>query len=233
MERWVNIVENNCDPTREDEFNDWYDRIHVPDVLATPGFVRARRFVNKEFRDGRGKYMAVFEIETDNIENTMQLRHARRAEENRQGRASASRSNFLFAVWRDVLWKQIFERYAPESSTSRTGKWLNMVEQNCDPAREAEYHDWYNTIHIPDILATPGFVSARRYEIKEFRDGRGKYLALYEIETDDIENTMKARLEKRNQELKAGRASGNRPHLTRPLWRDVLWKQISERRGKP
>lgn len=229
MERWVNILETNCDPTREDEYNDWYDTMHIPDVLKTPGFMRARRFLNKEFRDGRGKYMAVYEIETDDIENTMKLRLERRAEENRQGRGSVNRPNFSFPVWRDVLWKQIFERYAPESSTSRTGKWLNMVEQNCDPAREAEYHEWYNTMHIPDILATPSFVSARRYQIKDFRDGRGKYLAIYEIETDDIDSTMKLRLAKRAEELRQGRASGNRPHLTRPVWRDVLWKQIFER----
>lgn len=107
-------------------------------------------------------------------------------------------------------------------------RWVNNIETNCDPMREDEYNDWYNNMHIPDILATPGFVSARRDQIKDFRDGRGKYLAIYELETDDIEGTMRARLEKRNEELKAGRASGNRPHLTRPMWRDVLWKQISE-----
>ena len=211
MERWINILETNCDPAREPEYNEWYDGVHVPDILKTPGFVRARRFVNKEFRDGRGKYMAVYDLETDDVEQTMKVRLERRAEENRQGRGSINRPNLASSVWRDVLWKQTFELRAPESSTSRTGKWLNMVEQNCDPLREAEYHDWYNNMHIPDILKTPSFVSATRYQIKEFRDGRGKYLALYELETDDIDATMKVRLAKRDEEVKLGRASANRP----------------------
>jgi hypothetical protein len=75
-----------------------------------------------------------------------------------------------------------------------------MFETNCDPVREAEYNDWYDTIHIPDVLKTPGFVRARRYQTKDFRDGRGKYMAIYDIETDDIEKTMKVRLERRAED---------------------------------
>ena len=231
MERWINILETNCDPTREDEYNAWYDGIHIPDILTTPGFVRARRFRIKDFRDGRGKYMAIYEIETDDFERTMKVRLERRVQENAAGRGSVNRPNLGFSMWRDVAFKLFFEQTAPESSTSKTGKWLNLVEQNCDPLREAEYHDWYNNMHIPDILKTPSFVSARRYEIKEFRDGRGKYLAVYEIETDDIEHTMKVRLAAREEEVRQGRASANRPHLTRPVWRDVLWQQISDHRA--
>ena len=85
-------------------------------------------------------------------------------------------------------------------------RWVNILETNCDPTREAEYNDWYDGIHIPDVLNTPGFVRARRYQAKELRDGRGKYMALYGIETDDIDKTLKDRLERRAQELPADRA---------------------------
>ncbi len=232
MEHWVNLIEVNCDPAREDEYNAWYEREHVPDILATPGFVRVRRYVAREQRDGRGKYLVISDIETDDIERTMALRRERRAEELRQGRTSASRPNLSFPLWFDVLFRRIFEATAPQNSTSRTGKWLNMVEQNCDPAREAEYHDWYDHIHIPDILRTPGFVSARRYRAKERRDGRGMYLAIYEIETDDVEQAMKVRLERRAEEAKQGRSSQSRDHLSRPIWRDVMWKQVFERTAR-
>ena len=50
--------------------------------------------------------------------------------------------------------------------------------------------EWYDSIHVPDVLSTPGFVSARRYKAKDLRDGRGMYLAIYEILTDDIEATL-------------------------------------------
>ena len=43
MEKWINMVEVFCtDPSREKEFNDFLDNVHMPDVLKTPGFVSVR-----------------------------------------------------------------------------------------------------------------------------------------------------------------------------------------------
>ncbi|CAN5789084.1 hypothetical protein BH09PSE5_BH09PSE5_38550 [soil metagenome] len=221
MERWVNLVETNCDPEREAEYNQWCEEMVVPQMLATPGFVRARRYVHKDLRDGRGKYLALYEIETNDIGTTM----------SRVVDTQPPSEYFSFPMWRRMLFKHVYETSAPANRKEGAGKWLNMVEQNCDPARVPEYHDWYNGMHIPDILITPGFVSARRYRIPAFQDGRGEYLALYEIESDDIAETMKTRLANRDKEVAAGRASINRPGLTRPVWRDVLWKQLSDRRN--
>ncbi|MEE8373500.1 MAG: hypothetical protein V3R87_07280 [Dehalococcoidia bacterium] len=70
-------------------------------------------------------------------------------------------------------------------------RWLLTVESNsADPAREKELHEWYDTIHLPDILETPGFVRAARYENTSPSEGQGKFLAMYEIETDDLGHTM-------------------------------------------
>ena len=87
-------------------------------------------------------------------------------------------------------------------------RWINIVESNCkDPAREAEYNDWYDNIHMPNVLATPGFVSAKRYENSTPQEGRGKYIAVYEIETDDLTETMKVRSQKRAEEAERGEMS--------------------------
>src|SRR5204862_229926 len=111
-ERWINMVESNPDPSREPAFNEWYDNTHVPDILQTPGFVRARRFLNKEFRDGRGEFLAIYEIETDDLEQTMKVRLARREAETKAGRSSVSRNNLTRPVWRDVLWKPVLDKTA-------------------------------------------------------------------------------------------------------------------------
>ena len=112
MERWILMVESSCaDPSREEEFNDWYNNVHIPDILSTPGFVAVRRYVAKEFRDGRGKYLTVCEIETDNIEQTMALRLERRKKEEGQGRSRTKAiPNLLIHSWRDVLYRQIIDR---------------------------------------------------------------------------------------------------------------------------
>ncbi len=72
MERWLLTVESNCcDPSREDEFNDWYNNIHLPDILETPGFVRAVRYENTNPAEGQGRFLAMYEIETDDLARTL------------------------------------------------------------------------------------------------------------------------------------------------------------------
>ena len=72
-------------------------------------------------------------------------------------------------------------------------KYLLVVETNSsDPAREAEFNEWYDKTHLPDVLETPGFTRATRYEIIDPSDGKAKFLATYEIEADDIDEAMKA-----------------------------------------
>ncbi|MGH8013933.1 MAG: hypothetical protein ACREQ4_15705 [Candidatus Binataceae bacterium] len=44
----------------EEEFNDWYNTVYVPDYLTVPGCIRARRFT---VIDGQPKYLTVYEFE--------------------------------------------------------------------------------------------------------------------------------------------------------------------------
>jgi hypothetical protein len=63
------------------------------------------------------------------------------------------------------------------------------------PGQEAEYNEWYNKIHIPDVLNVPGFVAAQRFKVADAqladRAPAHRYLALYEIDTDDIKGSLK------------------------------------------
>ena len=43
----------------ETAFNDWYENVHIPDILACPGWLSARRAVCLE---GGPKYVAIYEI---------------------------------------------------------------------------------------------------------------------------------------------------------------------------
>lgn len=59
------------------------------------------------------------------------------------------------------------------------------------PEREDEYNKWYSEEHIPDILQIPGFVTARRYRLRDAAHitadpSARPYLAVYEIEADDL-----------------------------------------------
>lgn len=54
-----------------------------------------------------------------------------------------------------------------------------------NPERDGDLNEWYDGTHIPELLAVPGFRSARRYRLVG-DDGAPEYLAVYEIEADDL-----------------------------------------------
>lgn len=62
-------------PGRDDEFNAWYNDVHLPDVLKLPGVQAAQRFrlSNVQLRAGQQpySYMAVYEIEIDDLNVTL------------------------------------------------------------------------------------------------------------------------------------------------------------------
>ena len=48
----------------EEEWNDWYNWVYVPDYLTVPGVIRARRFLAVE---GQPKYLTVYEFERPDV----------------------------------------------------------------------------------------------------------------------------------------------------------------------
>src|SRR5262249_62048589 len=51
---------------------------------------------------------------------------------------------------------------------------------------EQEFNAWYNTEHLPELLALPGFLDAARYVATR---GGPRHLAVYEIESLDAMQT--------------------------------------------
>lgn len=74
-------------------------------------------------------------------------------------------------------------------------KYTFVVLTNPTAGKDAEFNEWYNKQHIPDVLNVPGFVCAQRFRLADTQMGgaesKHKYLALYEIETDDVAKALK------------------------------------------
>jgi hypothetical protein len=66
-------------------------------------------------------------------------------------------------------------------------KGVLVVMTQAVQGKEDEYHEWYNNVHIPELLAVPGIVAAQRFEAVPNAAGQAapqKYLAIYELDTD-------------------------------------------------
>lgn len=73
-------------------------------------------------------------------------------------------------------------------------KLLVVHTQPTSPEQEAVYNDWYNNEHLDDIVKLTGYRAAKRYVRSEVNAVEGvepapyKYLAIYELDTDDVES---------------------------------------------
>jgi hypothetical protein len=59
--------------------------------------------------------------------------------------------------------------------------------------REQEYNDWYQGSHLPDLVSIYGVKSAQRFRLSRTvvaDPAPLPYLAIYDIETDDIDKTL-------------------------------------------
>jgi hypothetical protein len=70
-------------------------------------------------------------------------------------------------------------------------KFMMVVASSAQPGRDDDYNEWYDTDHIHEICALPGVISGKRYTAAPSpNEVPGQYLALYEIETDDLTSVM-------------------------------------------
>lgn len=72
-QKHVLFVYTDPTPGREDEYNAWYNDVHLKEVLATEGFVRAQRFKVADVMPGvtEHAYVAIYELETDDLEGAL------------------------------------------------------------------------------------------------------------------------------------------------------------------
>jgi hypothetical protein len=67
-----------------------------------------------------------------------------------------------------------------------SNKGFLLVLMQPPPALEEEFNAWYDTEHVPERAAVPGFESARRYVCI---DGHPRYLAMYDMVDEGVLQT--------------------------------------------
>ncbi len=66
-------------------------------------------------------------------------------------------------------------------------EWLYTVQVDVDAEVEAEWNDWYDTVHVPEMVECPGWISGSRY-VTEDENGR-HYISVYMLDGPDALTT--------------------------------------------
>ena len=69
------------------------------------------------------------------------------------------------------------------------GKML-VYSNPASPEREAEFNEWYDSVHVPDVLKIDGIHAAKRFKVSGDADTPGRYLAIYDVDADSFDDVM-------------------------------------------
>ncbi len=99
MPKGVMVVMSEPAAGQEDEYNDWYDKVHIPEMLEVPGIAAVQRFVAVPSPTGEvpaHQYLALYEFDTDVDEALSAMREARSKREPTRMVAPASSAIYTY-----------------------------------------------------------------------------------------------------------------------------------------
>ena len=86
----------------DEEFNDWYNNIYIPDYEKVPGVLRGRRYVSVQ---GEPRYGTVYEFEDTEVSKTPEWLKARES----NPRSEGIRAGMTHAQGSPAIYKKIFQ----------------------------------------------------------------------------------------------------------------------------
>ena len=215
---WFYMVKTrSTDPARESEFNAWYDDIDIPDVLDVPGFMRARRAVHKRFvevpelnlREDEGKYIALYDIETTDIDKTIIDLYVGARKMVALGRITdllkVTEANYYrrltgyppaTVTWRDV---NIIKRLLATSPPSDGNRYVYIQKIICcvDENDHVRFLEWLKDSYMPGVMEARAVTGVYAYELYRIMEvvavGPGEIphlLLVHELTTDIIQRTV-------------------------------------------
>jgi hypothetical protein len=174
MKMGKNLLAVWMQPTaaNEAEFNHWYDDEHVPERMALPGFLAARRYVN--LREGP-KYIALYELADAGALTSDGYQKVRKEPTPLTRKVTGEVTTNVRNEY------ELIKSVGPDSL--EPAPFLYMVMLETDAAHDTELNQWYDTEHLAALAGVPGVRGARRYRSHH---AVPRYLAVYELDSPDI-----------------------------------------------
>lgn len=223
------VTTNTTDAEKHQAFNSWYDDIDIPDVLEVPGYMRAQRglLVQAPGQDKEsaitqhGEYVALYDIESSNIDKTI-IKMMLAA--NKMG--MLGRDTDLLKVVERVYYRLYGPPLVSAQQSDKKKRWLYIDRVACceDLETEDAFNQWYDEELLPELLKVEGIERASRYELYSvsmvYPKNLPPYLTVLELwaESEDAALSLVARA--------LNNATADAPG--NPASQALLYKQIND-----
>lgn len=166
----------NYSNVAEDEFNDWYDKEHVPERLRTKGFINAQRWLGA---DDPKVSIATYDLESLDV---------------LQSASYKAIGGENLSVWSKRMTGKCQRICRFEADQTLPGRQagpadaggMMMFAMNVPAEVDADYNKWYNEEHIPALSKVPGCLCARRFKMT---GGTHRYVAIYHLTGPEVQAT--------------------------------------------
>ena len=171
------LIYTDVDPQHEDEFNDWYNTEHLPELLAVPGILAAARY---EAVKGGPKYLAAYELESTDVLQTAAFKNRPRTPWGERVSPTVIGKNLTRVVGQQIFPEQV------EMPDRGMAPCLQIGRMSVPNEVDTEWNAWYSGEYVPGYRKVPGVIYARRYRVI---DGATGYATVYEFENEKVPET--------------------------------------------
>ena len=197
MSLYTTIHLHNVAANREHDYAAWFDGQHHENVARLRGFVAADRYevtpeqimpdIPQPWR-----FMSVYEFDYPSPEIDLPALGPLLADARDAGLIDDSMETeriHSYAMYSDWVFSPNYHEGKPFSG-------VFIILANFVAGREAEYHKWYNEVHMPEVSRVPGKVGMKRgrlspLQIEPRRYCPGSDLVFCAHQTDNLRFTIK------------------------------------------
>ena len=200
----VTVFSRPSDFGQEAEWNAWYDEVHLPDTARAGSAWVVTRWETIDRPPGFSSpvgftHLAVYELE-DVESNATRLLGA--LDGPRRGAGALHPAHTIIGV--DVFkpvgrWSE-----KAEPHIGLNGQVIAYVGPN-DPSRTAEWHTWYDDIHVPDMMGSGAFSGTTRWERTSPARFGPNFLTVYDVELASVAEAVSLSGEAMGPAAKNGR----------------------------
>jgi hypothetical protein len=171
MATYYYVVFNNPIAGSEKDYLSWYDNRHIVDVTAIPGFVSGQRFVRNDEQmysnaePRLANYLTLYTVRTDDLDAL----NAEIMKRIKTGVTKMAQPSLIDRSSGSDYWYRLnaaeLKRKTPlpaDFAGKTLVNYVHLVFMNALEGRQAEWEEWYDKVHSPDMLTGAGILTAQR-----------------------------------------------------------------------